>query len=111
MQDRWVISEPRNHINTAFQFQLKEPVIISLFLCRCNHQHECSIVADSDNFGGDPCPGVPKYLEVYFGCFQGMLFYICFLFSSRLLFCFKDVIFEFVKDLSISPSFAVVLSF
>ena len=30
MQDRWVIIEPRNHINTAFQFQLKEPVIISL---------------------------------------------------------------------------------
>ena len=29
MQDRWVITETLNHINTAFQFQLKEPVIIS----------------------------------------------------------------------------------
>ena len=36
----------------------------------------------------------------------------CLLFLCvNLLFCFKDVIFEFVKDLSISPSFAVVLSF
>merc|ERR1712038_636912 len=41
-----------------------------IFLFRCNSEHKCSMLADSDNFGGDPCPGVPKYLEVYFGCFQ-----------------------------------------
>merc|ERR1719210_2043674 len=36
---------------------------------RCNHERDCDITAISENFGGDPCPGVPKYLEVYFGCF------------------------------------------
>ena len=51
-------------------------IFILFFLCRCNSEHECSILADSDNFGGDPCPGVPKYLEVYFGCFPGMLSFV-----------------------------------
>jgi len=54
-----------------------------LFICypRCNSEHECSITAESDNFGGDPCPGVPKYLEVYFGCFTGK-FDLCYHFLS-----------------------------
>merc|ERR1740124_18141 len=37
---------------------------------RCNLEHECEILAESNNFGGDPCPDTPKYLEVYFGCFR-----------------------------------------
>merc|ERR550532_2906881 len=58
------------HENTAFQSSTRIAIIfIPIFLFRCNSEHECSILADSDNFGGDPCPGVPKYLEVYFGCF------------------------------------------
>ena len=55
---------------------------------RCNSEHECSILADSDIFGGDPCLGVPKYLEVYFGCFQGM-----FMFSLFFSFSFKGPIY------------------
>ena len=38
---------------------------------RCNNARDCEIRAASDNFGGDPCPGTGKYLEVYFGCFPG----------------------------------------
>ena len=38
---------------------------------RCNNARDCDIRAESDNFGGDPCPGTGKYLEVYFGCFPG----------------------------------------
>ena len=51
---------------------------------RCNSEHECSILADSDIFGGDPCHGVPKYLEVYFGCFQGMFMFHLFFFHFKL---------------------------
>ena len=31
---------------------------------RCNNARDCEIRAASDNFGGDPCPGTGKYLEV-----------------------------------------------
>jgi len=65
---------------TDWSVNCMAPRSLRIMQDRCNHQHECSIVADSDNFGGDPCPGVPKYLEVYFGCFQGMLLFISFLF-------------------------------
>ena len=41
---------------------------------RCNNARDCEIRAESDNFGGDPCPGTGKYLEVYFGCFPGKFF-------------------------------------
>ena len=44
---------------------------------RCNNQQNCDISAENDNFGGDPCPNIPKYLEVYFGCFDGKFFFIC----------------------------------
>ena len=47
-----------------------------IFLFRCNSEHKCSMLADSDIFGGDPCPGVPKYLEVVFGCIQGMFSFV-----------------------------------
>ena len=52
--------------------------IISIFYSRCNNADKCEISAESESFGGDPCPGVPKYLEVYFGCFPG-----------KILFCFN----------------------
>lgn len=47
---------------------------------RCNNVRDCEIRAESDNFGGDPCPGTGKYLEVYFGCFPGKFFLIYFVF-------------------------------
>ena len=43
---------------------------------RCNNQQNCDISAENSNFGGDPCPNIPKYLEVYFGCFDGKFFFI-----------------------------------
>ena len=42
---------------------------------RCNNQQYCDISAENNNFGGDPCPNIPKYLEVYFGCFDGKFFF------------------------------------
>ena len=42
-----------------------------LFLSRCNYEKECEISAVSADFGGDPCPRTPKYLEVYYGCYPG----------------------------------------
>ena len=44
---------------------------------RCNNARDCDIRAESDNFGGDPCPGTGKYLEVYFGCFPGKFNLLC----------------------------------
>jgi len=35
------------------------------------------MLVEKDIFG-NPCPGTPKYLEIYYGCFQGM-FYLVFL--------------------------------
>ena len=50
---------------------------------RCNNARDCKIRAESDNFGGDPCPGTGKYLEVYFGCFPGKFFnLLCFIICS-----------------------------
>ena len=67
-------------------------IFISYFNFRCNSEHECSILADSDIFGGDPCHGVPKYLEVYFGCFQGMfMFYVFFSFERTYLFLLSSL--------------------
>ena len=40
---------------------------------RCNGEQNCSIEVKSEIFG-EPCSTTPKYLEVYFGCFQGILF-------------------------------------
>ncbi|CAH1243681.1 ADGRL2 [Branchiostoma lanceolatum] len=38
---------------------------------RCNGLPECSMIAGNDNFGGDPCPGTLKYLEVRMKCVAG----------------------------------------
>jgi len=54
---------------TDWSVNCMAPRSLRILQDRCNSEHECSITAESDNFGGDPCPGVPKYLEVYFGCF------------------------------------------
>ena len=71
----------------AFYFHFKylsACLFISLFYVfilyfRCNNAEDCDISADSETFGGDPCPGVPKYLEVYFGCFPGknLVLFLC----------------------------------
>ena len=37
-------------------------------LARCNSKQTCSIRASNGEFGGDPCPGVVKYLEVTYTC-------------------------------------------
>ena len=37
-------------------------------LARCNSKQTCSIWASNGVFGGDPCPGVGKYLEVTYTC-------------------------------------------
>ena len=59
---------------------------IFYFHFRCNHERDCDITAISENFGGDPCPGVPKYLEVYFGCFPGKIYqFLLFVFGLILL--------------------------
>ncbi|XP_076306945.1 latrophilin Cirl-like isoform X2 [Tachypleus tridentatus] len=35
---------------------------------RCSHKSSCSIYVSSNTFGGDPCPGTVKYLEVQYYC-------------------------------------------
>ena len=37
-------------------------------LARCNSKQTCSFWVSNDEFGGDPCPGVFKYLEVTYTC-------------------------------------------
>merc|ERR1719206_664891 len=54
---------------TDWSVNCMAPRSLRILQDRCNLEHECEVPAESNNFGGDPCPGVPKYLEVYFGCF------------------------------------------
>lgn len=35
---------------------------------KCDGQKSCSITVSNGVFGGDPCPGTYKYLEVTFTC-------------------------------------------
>jgi len=55
---------------TDWSVNCMAPRSLRILQDRCNLEHECEIAAESNNFGGDPCPDVPKYLEVYFGCFR-----------------------------------------
>ena len=81
--------------------------IFIFIIFRCNLERECDISADSETFGLDPCPGVPKYLEVYFGCFPGkFILFILPSFSyldSRYIFCLfviDIILFWFILILS-----------
>ena len=38
---------------------------------RCSGQQTCSITADTDTFGGDPCFATTKYLLVHYTCVRG----------------------------------------
>merc|ERR1719483_647163 len=67
---------------TDWSVNCMAPRSLRILQDRCNLDHECEIAAESNNFGGDPCPDVPKYLEVYFGCFRGK-----FSFVTLLCFC------------------------
>merc|ERR1740124_1731264 len=55
---------------TDWSVNCMAPRSLRILQDRCNLEHECEILAESNNFGGDPCPDTPKYLEVYFGCFR-----------------------------------------
>merc|ERR1712106_578269 len=55
---------------TDWSVNCMAPRSLRILQDRCNLEHECEILAESNNFGGDPCPDSPKYLEVYFGCFR-----------------------------------------
>ena len=35
---------------------------------RCTNKSECTVPADSAMFGGDPCPGTFKYLDIVYAC-------------------------------------------
>ena len=50
------------------RFDLFSQIIYQKHLVRCNSKQTCSIWALNDEFGGDPCPGVFKYLEVTYTC-------------------------------------------
>lgn len=44
------------------------PTALSVVKRQCRNRQSCQIQASNDNFGGDPCPGVSKYLEVNYEC-------------------------------------------
>lgn len=35
---------------------------------RCDGEQDCSLPVNSNIFGGDPCPGTRKYVEVHYAC-------------------------------------------
>ena len=35
---------------------------------RCNGERVCRMEVNSRIFGGDPCPGTKKYVEVHYAC-------------------------------------------
>jgi hypothetical protein len=37
---------------------------------KCNGKAECQLHAVSSVFGGDPCPGTYKYLEIKYRCLE-----------------------------------------
>ena len=50
-------------------------IFIFLFLFRCDGLNNCRMLVENDIFG-NPCPGTPKYLEIYYGCFQGTFYLV-----------------------------------
>lgn len=41
---------------------------------KCDNKMFCSVKANSTVLGGDPCPGVVKYIDVIFKCGKQLLF-------------------------------------
>ncbi len=35
---------------------------------RCDGRSGCRVESSAQEFGSDPCPGTPKYLEVHYKC-------------------------------------------
>jgi len=54
---------------------------LSIVKNACDGKHSCSVQVNSNNFGGDPCGGTFKYLEVKYVCGEGNTYYIIFLIS------------------------------
>ena len=54
---------------------------LSIVKNACDGKHSCSVQVNSNNFGGDPCGGTFKYLEVKYVCGEGNTntYYIIFL--------------------------------
>ena len=62
---------------------------ILFYFVRCDGQQSCEMNVDSSNFG-DPCEPTPKYLEVYYGCFQGIFFIFLFFYRvTQLFLCYS----------------------
>merc|ERR1719400_2398147 len=66
---RFSVGICNEHGITDWSVNCMAPRSLRILQDRCNNARDCEIRAESDNFGGDPCPGTGKYLEVYFGCF------------------------------------------
>ena len=41
---------------------------LSIVKTACNGKNSCSIEVNSNTFGGDPCGGTYKYLEIKYSC-------------------------------------------
>ena len=51
----------------------------------CSGQQTCSVEAVSSTFGGDPCPGTVKYLQVQYTCLASQYHYNPY--NTEIFFC------------------------
>ena len=57
---------------------------LSIVKAACNGKNSCLVTARNSDFGGDPCGGIHKYLEVKYECVEGSNFPIIFMLKTHL---------------------------
>ena len=57
---------------------------LSIVKAACNGKNSCLVTARNSDFGGDPCGGIHKYLEVKYECVEGNNFPIIFMLKTHL---------------------------
>jgi len=54
--------------NTSWSFNCIQHQTKAILDRRCSNLQECTFPVTSELFGGDPCPGTGKYIEVHYQC-------------------------------------------
>ncbi|XP_020288544.1 latrophilin Cirl-like isoform X3 [Pseudomyrmex gracilis] len=53
---------------TEWSVNCMAPKTMTVLTDECNRRNSCRVATTNDVFGGDPCPGTPKYIEAQYEC-------------------------------------------
>ncbi|GLV46319.1 Calcium-independent receptor for alpha-latrotoxin [Carabus blaptoides fortunei] len=65
---RFSITICNDHGNTDWSVNCMSPKSLRVLHNRCNMKPNCTIAVNNDKFGGEPCEGTYKYVEVHYIC-------------------------------------------